>query len=272
MALAVVLREEIPVPEDVEVTIDKEVTVTGPKGELKRKFKTGNISLRQEDGLVVLETRFPKKKDKAMLGTIKSHISNMIHGLTEGFTYKMKIVYAHFPMTVKAAKDKVTIENFLGERYPRTAKVVGTAQVKVQGDEVVITGVNKEDVGQTMANLEQATKIKGETKGVPGRNIPVVRSDPHDETKFRRQKARRYKKLGKKWRKPGKNRKTRRYEGRKTCHANYWLLFHPKHQRITPLRIQGCFVCNAKDLATMDPKKTPEDQLYVGATEKRNIL
>jgi len=161
MALAVVLREEIPVPEDVEVTIDKEVTVTGPKGELKRKFKTGNISLRQEDGLVVLETRFPKKKDKAMLGTIKSHISNMIHGLTEGFTYKMKIVYAHFPMTVKAAKDKVIIENFLGERYPRTAKVVGTAQVKVQGDEVVITGVNKEDVGQTMANLEQATKIKG---------------------------------------------------------------------------------------------------------------
>jgi len=64
-------------------------------------------------------------------------------------------------MTVKAAKDKVTIENFLGERYPRTANIIGTAQVKVQGDEVVITGVNKEDVGQTMANLEQATKIKG---------------------------------------------------------------------------------------------------------------
>lgn len=161
MALAVVLREEIPVPEGVEVTIDKEVTVTGPKGELKRKFKSRNVSIRQEDGLVVLETRFPKKKDKAMLGTIKSHISNMIHGLTEGFTYKMKIVHAHFPMTVNAAKDKVTIENFLGERYPRTANIIGTAQVKVQGDEVVITGVNKEDVGQTMANLEQATKIKG---------------------------------------------------------------------------------------------------------------
>ncbi len=161
MALAVALREEIPVPEGVEVTIDKEVTVTGPKGELKRKFNSSNISIRQEDGLVILETRFPKKRDKAMLGTIKSHISNMIHGLTEGFTYKMKIVYAHFPMTVKAAKDKVTIENFLGERYPRTAKVVGTAQVKIRGDELVITGVNKEDVGQTMANLEQATKIKG---------------------------------------------------------------------------------------------------------------
>ena len=161
MALAVVLREEIPVPEGVEVTIDKEVTVKGPKGELKRKFKQGNVTIKQEDSMVVLETRFPKKKDKAMLGTIKSHISNMIQGLTEGFTYRMKIVYAHFPMTVKAAKEKVTIENFLGERYPRTAKIVGSAQVKIQGDEVIVTGINKEDVGQTMANLEQATKIKG---------------------------------------------------------------------------------------------------------------
>jgi large subunit ribosomal protein L6 len=161
MALAVVLREEIPVPEGVEVTIDKEVTVKGPKGELKRKFNQGNVTIKQEDSLVVLETRFPKKKDKAMLGTIKSHISNMIQGLTEGFTYRMKIVYAHFPMTVKTTKEKVTIENFLGERYPRKAKIVGTAQVKIQGDEVTITGVNKEDVGQTMANLEQATKIKG---------------------------------------------------------------------------------------------------------------
>ena len=161
MALAAVLREEIPVPEGVDVTIDQAVTVKGPKGELSRRFKQGNITLKLDDGLVILETRFPKKKDKAMLGTIKSHITNMIIGLTEGFTYRMKIVYAHFPMTVKAAKEKVTIENFLGERYPRTAKIVGSAQVKIQGDEVIVTGINKEDVGQTMANLEQATKIKG---------------------------------------------------------------------------------------------------------------
>jgi large subunit ribosomal protein L6 len=161
MAIAIVLREEIPIPLGVDITLDKEVVVKGPKGELKRKFKPGNITIRQEDDMVVLETRFPKKKDKAMMGTIASHINNMIRGLTEGFTYRMKIVYAHFPMTVKSSQDKVTIENFLGERYPRTAKIVGSAQVKIQGDEVVVTGINKEDVGQTMANLEQATKIKG---------------------------------------------------------------------------------------------------------------
>jgi len=75
----------------------------------------------------------------------------------------MKIVYAHFPMTVKAtqSQNKVIIENFLGERYPRTAKIIGHSQVEIQGDEVIITGINKEEVGQTMANIEQATKIKG---------------------------------------------------------------------------------------------------------------
>jgi large subunit ribosomal protein L6 len=161
MALAVVLREEIPIPTDLEVTINKEVTVKGPKGELKRKFKQGKVNIRLEDDKIILETRFPKKKDKAMLGTIRSHINNMVLGLTEGFSYRMKIVYAHFPMTVKSTQNKVIIENFLGERYPRTAKIVGDAKVKIQGDEVIVTGIQKEEVGQTMANIEQATKIKG---------------------------------------------------------------------------------------------------------------
>jgi large subunit ribosomal protein L6 len=161
MALAVILREEIPIPTDLEVTINKEVTVKGPKGELKRKFKQGKVNIRLEDDKIILETRFPKKKDKAMLGTIRSHINNMVLGLTEGFSYRMKIVYAHFPMTVKATQNKVIIENFLGERYPRTAKIVGDAKVKIQGDEVIVTGIQKEEVGQTMANIEQATKIKG---------------------------------------------------------------------------------------------------------------
>ncbi|MDI9618728.1 50S ribosomal protein L6 [Methanothermobacter sp.] len=161
MVLAAIIREEIPIPEDVNVTIDGEVKVKGPKGELSRKFNHSEISMDVEDDKVVLEVKFPKKKDKAMIGTVKAHINNMIRGVTEGFTYRMKIVYAHFPMSVKVAGDKVLIENFLGERHPRTAKIVGDTKVQVKGDEVEVTGINKEHVGQTMANLEQATKIKG---------------------------------------------------------------------------------------------------------------
>jgi large subunit ribosomal protein L6 len=161
MAQIAILREEIPIPDGIDVTVDDAVTVKGSKGQLSRNFNSRNITIKVEDGNVVVEARFPKKKDKAMLGTIRSHINNMIVGLTDGFTYNMKIVYAHFPMTVKAAGHKVTIENFLGERHPRTAKIVGDAKVQIKGEDVTVSGINKEDVGQTMANLEQATKIKG---------------------------------------------------------------------------------------------------------------
>ena len=161
MALAAAIREEIEIPEGVEVIIDDEISVKGPNGETSRKFTYPNVTIKKEDNLIVLETAFPKKKDKSMIGTTRAHLNNMITGVTDGFTYHMKIVYAHFPMTVKAQGDTVTIDNFIGERHPRSAKIVGDAKVQVKGDEVIITGVNKEDVGQTMANLEQATKIKG---------------------------------------------------------------------------------------------------------------
>ena len=162
MVLAAAIREEIEIPEGVEVKIeDNVVSVKGPNGEDSRTFTYPGVSIDKEDDNVVLETAFPNKKDKAMIGTTKAHISNMIIGVTDGFTYHMKIVFAHFPMTVKINKDIVTIDNFLGERHPRTAKIVGDSKVNVKGDEVTITGINKEHVGQTMANLEQATKIKG---------------------------------------------------------------------------------------------------------------
>lgn len=161
MAQVAILRDEIPIPDGIEVNIQDEIVIAGSAGELKRKFKTRNIKITKDDEKIILEAPFPKKRDKAMLGTIKSHLNNMITGLTDGFSYKMKIVYAHFPMTVKVTDNKVIIENFLGERHPRTANILGKTKVQVKGDEVTVEGINKEDVGQTMANIEQATKIKG---------------------------------------------------------------------------------------------------------------
>ena len=157
------ITEIIPVPEDVTVTVEKDndVTVKGNGGEIKRNFNHNKITVTKDDENVTIFVAFPNKKDKAMVGTIKSHISNMIYGVKHGFTYKMKIVYAHFPMTVKVQGKTVTIDNFLGERSPRQAKIIGDdVKVQVKGEDVTITGINKEHVGQTMANIEQATKIK----------------------------------------------------------------------------------------------------------------
>jgi len=154
------VREEIAIPEGVEVTVENNVVkVKGPKGELQRELKYPGVQIFTEDGKVVIFKEFPRRRDIAIARTFKAHINNMIKGVTEGFTYKLKIVYSHFPMSVKVQGNEVVIENFLGEKNPRRAKILPGVTVKVMGQEVIVEGIDKEAVGQTAANIEQATRI-----------------------------------------------------------------------------------------------------------------
>jgi Ribosomal protein L6P/L9E len=84
----------------------------------------------------------------------------MMVGITRGFEYKLKVVYAHFPIQLELKEDKLVINNFLGEKKSRVAKIVGDAKVKIDKDIITVTGAAKEEVGQTAANMEQSTKIK----------------------------------------------------------------------------------------------------------------
>jgi len=156
-----IVSRKVEIPEGVKVNIDgKRVEVIGEKGRLVRDFSNSPVSINIEDGQVVVYTDDTRRKAVAMVGTVCAHIRNMIKGVTKGFTYKLKIVYAHFPISVKVEGDKILIENFLGERAPRVAKIVGNTKVIVKKDDVILQGINIEEVGQTAANIEQATKIK----------------------------------------------------------------------------------------------------------------
>ena len=156
-----IIARRVEIPEGVTVNIDgKKVEVIGEKGRLVRDFSSSPISIELEDNQIVVSTDNPHRKAAAMVGTVCSHINNMIKGVTKGFTYKLKIVYAHFPISVKIKGDKILIENFIGERNPRVAKIVGDVKVSVKGDDVLVQGINIEEVSQTAANIEQATKIK----------------------------------------------------------------------------------------------------------------
>jgi large subunit ribosomal protein L6 len=153
---------EIEVPQGVTVTLTgATLTVKGQKGQMAREFRYPGIALKVDGGKVFVETAKDDKQTKATVGTYASHVKNMVTGVSEGYEYHMKIVYAHFPIQVKVeGKDKVSIGNFLGERKARSANIVGTTKVAIQGAEVVVTGPNKEEVGQTAANIEQACKIR----------------------------------------------------------------------------------------------------------------
>jgi large subunit ribosomal protein L6 len=152
---------EIQIPQGVTATLSgATLTVKGQKGQISREFRFPGIKITAGDKVTVEATKFDKQT-KATVGTYASHVSNMVKGVTEGYEYSMKIVYSHFPIQVKVeGKDRVSIGNFLGERRPRYASIMGDTKVDVAGDRITLTGINKEHVGQTAANIEQACKIR----------------------------------------------------------------------------------------------------------------
>ncbi len=154
------ISRTIQVPDGVVVSIEgRKVTVRGAKATLTRDFSYAGVSLESNGQNVKVSARWPRKKESALVGTIESHIRNMITGVTKGYTYKMKIVFSHFPITVKVQDRFVIVENFTGERRPRRAKMLGDVKVKLEPDDVILSGANLEEVSQSAANIEMVTRV-----------------------------------------------------------------------------------------------------------------
>jgi len=160
--------KETVVPEGVNVEISNiKFKVTGPKGSVEKKFElTKEIKVEKVENKIKISSESERRNTKALIGTNIGHIKNAIDGVTKGFTYRLRVVYSHFPVSVKAEKDKIVISNFLGERTNRIAKIIGQTQVKIEGADIIVTGINIEDVGQTASNIEQATRIVGFDKKI----------------------------------------------------------------------------------------------------------
>ncbi len=163
MPVSAEIRKNIDFPKGVKTDYDLKsgnLTVTGPLGTLTRRFINPKIKIKNDVKNILLLCKLPRRKDNALIGTWAAHIRNMLHGVSEGFEFKMKIVYSHFPIKTHVKDDELIIENFLGEKQPRKAKMVGETKVKISGDQIVINGIDIEAAGQSVANIERATRIK----------------------------------------------------------------------------------------------------------------
>ncbi|MFB0514080.1 MAG: 50S ribosomal protein L6 [Candidatus Bathyarchaeia archaeon] len=158
---AVEAVKSVEVSDGVEVQVEgRIVTVKGEKGTVTRDFSKAPVTIELDGKTVKVRANWPRKREAALVGTVSSHIQNMIVGVTKGFTYKLKIVFSHFPISVKVKENTVLIENFTGERSPRKARIMGDVKVLAKGDDVVVQGINLENVSQTAANIQKATKVK----------------------------------------------------------------------------------------------------------------
>ncbi len=151
----------VKIPEGVEVTLDGAViSVKGKTGELSKDLLSPIVEMKVEEGKITLKVTKATKREKRLLNTAKAHISNLLNGALEEYTYKLKICSGHFPMSVNLEGNKLVIKNFLGERVPRKARIMEGSKVEINGEEVIVTSSDKEKAGQTAANIESSTRIK----------------------------------------------------------------------------------------------------------------
>merc|ERR1712200_77977 len=142
------------------------VTVKGERGTLVKSFKHLAVDLYMTDSKTIkIEKWFGKKKQLAAVRTISSPIQNLFKGVTYGFLYKMRAVYAHFPINcaISEAGTLIEIRNFLGEKYIRKVRMAPGVVVensKAQKDELIVFGNSIDAVSQSAALIQQSTTVK----------------------------------------------------------------------------------------------------------------
>ncbi len=167
-------RAPITVPSGVEVTIaGRQVTVKGPNGTLSRPVP-GEITVRQEDGSLLVERPNDERQNRALHGLTRTLVSNMVTGVTAGFTKDLEIVGVGYRAT---AKGPTSIELALGFSHPVTVDAPAGITFEVPAPtRISVKGIDKELVGQVAANIRKIRKpepYKG--KGVRYAGERVIR-------------------------------------------------------------------------------------------------
>jgi large subunit ribosomal protein L6 len=158
-------KEELEIPKSVEVILSENhhITVKGPNGSIEKDFSHARgISMSLDGKKIIVSTNFPKSGTLALASTILNLLKNLIVGVQTNYQYFCKVCYSHFPcnVEVKPEKRELHVVNFLGERAPRITNYLDNVDVKVDGDDVILIGPDKEKLGQTAANLKRCCRIK----------------------------------------------------------------------------------------------------------------
>jgi len=161
------MKDIIQIPDGVKAEVlDNVIRISGKLGEINKNFIEPDIKKEKDGNTIVLSTEKESRKVKRIIKSYKSEIKNMITGVIKGYEYKMKMIFTHFPTTAKVEGNKLRIDNFLGERAPRFAKIVPVVEIKINKQDSVIKGADICAVSQTAGNIEQATRVVGKDRRV----------------------------------------------------------------------------------------------------------
>ncbi len=177
------MERMVDIPEGVKVKLENfRMDIQGKKGSVRKVFRNEYVSMEMKGKGIRIFTLRDKKPDNATVGTWESIIKSAFVGVTKGFVYTLKIVYAHFPVKVTVKGNELILDNFLGEKSPRKMQLDPDVKVAVKGDTVTVEGSDLELLGNTAARIERLSKIKGFDPRVFQDGIYIVKKGDEIET------------------------------------------------------------------------------------------
>lgn len=147
-------KQPVLIPQGVNIKVDGlEVTVNGPKGSLSYRFRP-EMKIILEEGRVLVSTKTENRLSRALFGTTRSLIANMVEGVEKGFTKVLKIVGTGYRASLNSSPEGSILVLSLGFSHPVEVKAPVGIQFEVEGNDTIkISGADKAGVGQTAAKI-----------------------------------------------------------------------------------------------------------------------
>lgn len=168
-------RKAIEVPNGVNVSLDGEtITVKGPKGTLSKSIHKDMI-VKVDNNVITVERPSDKKEHRALHGTTRTVIANMVEGVTNGYSKTLELVGVGYRVTKSGKKIVLSV----GYSHPVEIEPEDGIEFDVPANnKIVVLGIDKERVGATAANIRAVRKpepYKG--KGIKYENERILRKE-----------------------------------------------------------------------------------------------
>lgn len=154
MSLSRIGKLPIEIPSGVTITVDSgDVTVKGPKGELKQ-FITPAVTVKVEDGVLTVSPKDESKVARSQHGLMRTLVNNMVTGVTKGFEKKLEVNGVGF--RVQATNNE--LEMSLGFSHPVKYKAPAGVSITNEKMNILVSGIDKQKVGQVAAEIRSLKK------------------------------------------------------------------------------------------------------------------